>query len=299
MAGKAGGSVFQRIEKKYMLSREQYEALLVRITPYMAADEYGLSKICNIYFDTETDELVRASNEKPLFKEKLRLRSYGIPRREDTVFVEIKRKYAGVVYKRRISLPLCEAEDYLLRGVRPEQDSQILREIDYFLSFYRPEPKLYLAYDRTAWYGRQDAQFRMTFDSNIRSRRERLSLELGDEAEPLYDFPYQLLEIKAAGAYPLWLTEALTGLCIYPVSFSKYGTIYRKEQAEKAVLREAAAAREESTQLAASDCLNSGCFDIGAGENTGGEGEGKADNTGCELINKKEKGNKSNVYQYN
>ena len=78
MAGKAGGSVFQRIEKKYMLSREQYEALLVRITPYMAADEYGLSKICNIYFDTETDELVRASNEKrrPVISQiQLRLRA--------------------------------------------------------------------------------------------------------------------------------------------------------------------------------------------------------------------------------
>ena len=111
MAGKAGGSVFQRIEKKYVLSREQYEELLVRIDPYMAMDEYGLSKICNIYFDTETDELVRASNEKPPFKEKLRLRSYGIPKREDTVFLEIKRKYGGIVYKRRISLQLCEAED--------------------------------------------------------------------------------------------------------------------------------------------------------------------------------------------
>ena len=104
MAGKAGGSVFQRIEEKYMMSREQYEALLVRITPYMAADEYGLSKICNIYFDTETDELVRASNEKPLFKEKLRLRSYGTPSREDTVCLQ-EENFASAVRGGGLSAP--------------------------------------------------------------------------------------------------------------------------------------------------------------------------------------------------
>ncbi|MDE7297294.1 MAG: polyphosphate polymerase domain-containing protein [Lachnospiraceae bacterium] len=255
MAGLAKGLVFQRIEKKYMLSQEQYEGILEEIAPYMAVDEYGLSKICNIYFDTETDELVRSSNEKPLYKEKFRLRSYGIPGQEDRVYLEIKRKYNGIVYKRRISLTLREAEDYLLRGVRPEKDSQILREIDYFLKFYQPKPKLYLAYDRTAWYGRQDGEFRMTFDSNIRSRRDHLSLGFGDEAELLYDYAYQLLEIKAAGAYPLWLTRALTRLGIYPVSFSKYGTIYQKEQAERAILQQAAVTLEEGVLGVPQECI--------------------------------------------
>lgn len=235
MAGLAQGYVFKRIEKKYMLDNRQYEGLLQAIEPHMAIDEYGLSKICNIYFDTEQDDLVRRSNEKPVYKEKLRLRSYGIPEPSDKVYLEIKKKYEGIVYKRRISLTLAEAEDYLLRGIRPAKDSQILREIDYFIQFYHPLPKLYLAYDRTAWFGKKDKDFRMTFDSGIRSRRTDLSLGFGDVAAPLYDEDYHLLEIKAAGAYPLWLVNALSELEIYPVSFSKYGTIYKKELQESGV----------------------------------------------------------------
>ena len=148
------------------------------------------------------------------------------------MYLEIKKKYAGIVYKRRISMTLSEAEDYLLGGVYPAKDSQILREIDYFLKFYKPVPKLYLAYDRTAWYGKNDKELRITFDSNIRSRRENLSLGCGDEAGLLYEKEYYLLEIKASGAYPLWLAKSLTDLSIYPASFSKYGAVYKKELKE-------------------------------------------------------------------
>ena len=228
----AEGCVFKRVEKKYILDSEKYNEFLKVIIPYMEVDQYGLSKICNIYFDTETDELVRRSNEKPPYKEKLRLRSYGVPQAGDRVYLEIKKKYAGIVYKRRISMTLSEAEDYLLGGVYPAKDSQILREIDYFLKFYKPVPKLYLAYDRTAWYGKKDKELRITFDSNIRSRRENLSLGCGDKAGLLYEKEYYLLEIKASGAYPLWLAKALTDLSIYPASFSKYGAIYKKELKE-------------------------------------------------------------------
>ncbi len=229
MAG--NGYIFKRVEKKYMLTRAQYEEFITAIEPYMAIDEYGLSKICNIYFDTENDELVRLSNEKPVYKEKFRLRSYGIPGPEDKVYLELKKKYRDIVYKRRISLKLSEAEDYLLRGIRPQKDSQILREIDYFISFHKTVPKLYLAYDRTAWYGREDKEFRMTFDSHIRSRRNHLSLAFGDVADELFEQEYWLLEIKAVGAYPLWLVRKMEELSLYPVSFSKYGTIYKKEVA--------------------------------------------------------------------
>lgn len=231
MAG--NGYIFKRVEKKYMLTPAQYEEFLKTIQDHMVLDEYGLSKICNIYFDTETDELVRLSNEKPVYKEKLRLRSYGIPGENDKVYLELKKKYKDVVYKRRISLTLLEAEDYLLRGIRPEKDSQILREIDYFIHFHKTVPKLYLAYDRTAWYGREDADFRMTFDSHIRSRRNHLSLSFGDVADELFEEEYWLLEIKSAGAYPLWLVRKMEELGLYPVSFSKYGAIYKKEIAKK------------------------------------------------------------------
>ncbi len=227
MAG--NGYIFQRVEKKYMLTPAQYTEFIEAIGPYMIPDDYGLSKICNIYFDTENDELVRLSNEKPVYKEKLRLRSYGIPGADDNVYLELKKKYRDVVYKRRISLKLSEAEDYLLRGIRPKKDSQVLREIDYFIAFHKTVPKLYLAYDRIAWYGREDPDFRMTFDSHIRSRRNHLSLSFGDAADELFLRDYWLLEVKAAKAYPLWLVRLMEKLSLYPVSFSKYGTIYKKE----------------------------------------------------------------------
>lgn len=108
--------IFQRIEKKYMLTKEQYESFITAIEPYMAIDKYGLSKICNIYFDTADDELVRRSNEKPVYKEKMRLRSYGVPGMDDVVYLELKKKYKDVVYKRRVALRLADAEAYLYSG---------------------------------------------------------------------------------------------------------------------------------------------------------------------------------------
>ncbi|MDE7325311.1 MAG: polyphosphate polymerase domain-containing protein [Lachnospiraceae bacterium] len=237
MAG--NGYIFQRVEKKYMLTQKQYESLLTAIEPHMAIDQYGLSKICNVYYDTADNELVRRSNEKPVYKEKMRLRSYGIPAEDDVVYLELKKKYRDVVYKRRVALRLTEAESYLFGGIRPNVgncpgsdrwvETQIFREIDYFISFHRTEPKIYIAYDRTAWYGKEDREFRMTFDSHIRSRRDHLSLGFGDEAQELFLQEYQLLEIKAAGAYPMWLVKVLGDLNVYPVSFSKYGVIYKKE----------------------------------------------------------------------
>ncbi len=237
MAETSKGFVFRRVEKKYLLNREQYDGLLAAMEPYMQLDEYGLSKICNIYFDTENDELIRTSLEKPAYKEKLRLRSYGVPTPDGRVYIEIKKKYDSVVYKRRIALKHSEAEDYLLRGIRPQQESQILREIDYFLQFYRPVPKLYLAYDRMAYFGKGNHEFRMTFDSGIRSRRDELSLTAGDYGTQLLEEDYQLLEIKAVGAYPLWLAGALSELKIYPTSFSKYGNVYKKEQLSTGVAK--------------------------------------------------------------
>jgi hypothetical protein len=224
------GFIFKRVEIKYLLNHEKYEKFLQAIEPYMQADEYGLSAICNIYFDTADDELIRTSIEKPFYKEKLRLRSYGTPDNDNSkVYLEIKKKYDSVVYKRRISLTLKEAKDYLLNGIRPAKDSQILKELDYFMEHYHPVPRLYIAYDRTAYFGKENHDFRMTFDSHIRSRRTDLLLEKGDSGSELYDTDYHLLETKVGGAYPLWLVKILSDNEIYPVSFSKYGNIYKKE----------------------------------------------------------------------
>lgn len=222
-------TVFNRYEKKYLIPEDIYTELRCRLKPYMKEDQYGLHTICNIYYDTPQYDLIRRSIEKPVYKEKLRLRSYGIPKLDSKVFLEIKKKYCKVVNKRRISLTLQEAYDYVERGIRPNADSQILREIDFFLERYPLKRGIYLAYDRIALYGREDEQFRVTFDQKIRSRHVQMGLEEGDRGNLLLSGNEYLMESKIMGATPLWFAEILSDLAIYPVSFSKYGNIYKKE----------------------------------------------------------------------
>ena len=222
-------TVFNRYEKKYLMTSAVYHKLRQRLEPYMEADRYGLHTICNIYFDTPDDLLIRRSIEKPVYKEKLRLRSYGVPGPDSKVFLEIKKKYAKVVNKRRVQLRLAEAYAYLEQGARPEQENQILREIDFFLGRYPLQRRLYLAYDRVALFGREDPDFRLTFDTRIRSRRLDLGLEQGDRGRLLLPEDCVLMESKVMGATPLWFTGILSEMGLYPVSFSKYGNIYKRE----------------------------------------------------------------------
>lgn len=222
-------TVFNRYEKKYVMPEEVYRELRYRLKPYMEEDKYGLHTICNIYYDTPDSLLIRRSIEKPKYKEKLRLRSYGIPDLDSKVFLEIKKKYRKIVNKRRIELTLQEAYDYVEKGIPPEIKGQIVNEIDFFLKRYPLEKSLYLAYDRIALFGKEDNQFRITFDQNIRSRRRFMGLENGDTGDLLLPKGYYLMESKIMGATPLWFTEILSELDIYPTSFSKYGNIYKKE----------------------------------------------------------------------
>ncbi|MEF9938997.1 MAG: polyphosphate polymerase domain-containing protein [Clostridium sp.] len=222
-------AVFNRYEKKYLMPESIYHELQSKLRPHMQEDEYGIHTICNIYYDTPDYDLIRRSIEKPVYKEKLRLRSYGVPTLDSNVFLEIKKKYRKIVNKRRIQLTLREAYDYVERGIRPEGESQILREIDFFLRRYPLTRGIYLAYDRIALFGRQDHDFRVTFDHNIRSRRTLMGLENGTKGEFLLPEGYFLMESKIMGATPLWFTEILSELSIYSVSFSKYGNIYKKD----------------------------------------------------------------------
>lgn len=220
--------VFERVEKKYLLDREKYDLLIKYIEDYMTEDEYGVHTICNIYYDTDTYDLIRHSIEKCRYKEKLRVRSYGSVDKRDCVFIEIKKKYKGVVFKRRVSMTLDEAERYLNSHIKPKKQGQILKEIDYFIEFYKPKPKVYLAYERVAYFGKKDKNIRITFDKNIRSRDYDLSLCKGNYGTNLLDENLCLMEIKVPMAMPLWLTRILNDLEIYPTSFSKYGNIYRQ-----------------------------------------------------------------------
>ena len=223
-------TVFNRREKKYLMPGDIYGELRTRLLPHMAEDSYGLHTICNLYYDTPGDLLIRRSIEKPGYKEKLRLRSYGVPGLDSPVFLEIKKKYAKMVNKRRIELTLGEAYDYVERGLRPDRECQILRELDFFLSRYPLQRGLYLAYDRVALFGREDPEFRVTFDRRIRYRRAAMGLENGDAGELLLPEDMYLMEVKILGSAPFWFTRILSDLRIYPTSFSKYGNIYKKER---------------------------------------------------------------------
>ncbi|MDA3731018.1 polyphosphate polymerase domain-containing protein [Niameybacter massiliensis] len=230
---KNANQIFQRYEKKYVLSRDTFESFQDRIKDYMKVDGYGLIKICNVYYDTKNYDLIQRSLNKPIYKEKLRLRSYGIPSEHDYIFIEIKKKVNGIVYKRRVSLTMQEARNYLEYGIKPQFESQILREIDYLIQYYKPVKKMYIAYDRFAMAGKNDESIRITFDQNIRSRAFNLDLAKGDDGDLLFENEEVLMEIKMAGAYPMWLVKILSEFQLYPVSFSKYGNFYKRKIEDK------------------------------------------------------------------
>lgn len=229
-----GNDVFQRHEIKFLVSQSQRKRLLSHIGGYLVPDIHGESTICNIYYDTPDFRLIRRSLEKPNYKEKLRLRSYGPVASVDTVFLELKKKYAGVVYKRRIELPEAAATAYMARQESLPQDSQIGREIAYCCGFYENlQPSVYLCYDRRAFFAAEDPNLRITFDQNIRFRQDRVSLRAAPGGRDILGPGEALLEIKTATAMPMWLVEALSREGIRQTSFSKYGMAYTTILQEK------------------------------------------------------------------
>lgn len=221
-------AVFERYELKFMLTLEQKEKVLKAMAPYMALDQYGRTTIRNIYFDTENYRLIRRSIEKPAYKEKLRIRSYRRVGPESPVFIELKKKYKSVVYKRRLVMPEKEAMRWLDEGQHNDKGTQISNEIDYFLEYYGTlHPRVFLSYEREAYYSLCGNDFRVTFDDNILARQEDLSLESEAYGTSILEKGKVLMEIKCSGGIPLWMTEFLSKEKIYKTSFSKYGTYYQ------------------------------------------------------------------------
>lgn len=221
-------TVFKRYELKYMISFEQKEKIIAAMKPYMKLDKYGRTAIRNIYYDTDTYLLIRRSIEKPVYKEKLRIRSYTQASEDSTVFVELKRKYQSVVYKRRISLPEEEAMEWIAGERHCLKHTQISAEVDYFLNYYKTlHPTVFLSYEREAFYSNDGSDFRVTFDDTILSRQEDLSLKSEVYGTSLLPEGMVLMEIKCSGGIPLWMTRVLSEEYIYKTSFSKYGTAYQ------------------------------------------------------------------------
>ena len=222
-------SIFERKEIKYIISAKQHDDLLKALEGRMQADEFGITRICNVYFDTPDFRLIRESIEKPMYKEKLRLRTYGIPKDDDRAFIELKKKFNKIVYKRREIMPYRDAMSFLTERKKPENPSQILHEIDWVLDFYPGlAPAMDIFYDRQAYFGTEDPALRMTFDTNIDYRIEDLDLKNGSFGETLMDDGTYILELKITDAMPLWLSAILDELKIYPGSYTKYGNAYKK-----------------------------------------------------------------------
>lgn len=227
---------FQRYEIKYLLDERQYREFRDRTRMLLIPDAYGESDICNCYLDTKDHRLIRNSLEKGIYKEKLRLRSYGVPAADqDTTFLELKKKYDGVVYKRREVLTYAQAMEVLKdRGQHSFADygldSQIYREIEWVMKYYEELlPMMVISYQRVAMYEPSDTEhdgLRVTFDRNLLWRTEAVDLKEGIYGDPILPYGYRIMEVKAAGAMPMWLVHILDDMRLYPTSFSKYGRAY-------------------------------------------------------------------------
>ena len=225
--------VFNRYEEKYILTQAEYDAIIGEIESNMDKDAHNegdrFYPISNIYYDTPDFHLIRTSLMRPKYKEKLRLRSYGKIGSEDMSFLEIKKKYRGLVNKRRTKLIRAEAEQFLKTGTPPEvrdyMNPQVLNELTYFVNHYKLCPAAFVGYDRLAFFGRDHSDLRISLDKNIRGRTYDLTLGNAD-GEPILEDGYYLMEIKTRFAKPLWLTHVLTRNNIRRAHFSKYGTYY-------------------------------------------------------------------------
>ena len=215
---------FKRYEIKYLLDGRQYAAVRRAMEGRTVGDEYGRSTICNVYYDTPDHRIIRRSLEKPPYKEKMRLRSYGTPRGDTKVFLELKKKDDSVVYKRRADMTYDAAMKFI---EQPLPYSQITREIAYFMEFYGTlYPAMFISYAREAFFGADDRDLRITFDTDILWRAEDVGLVAGVYGSPILAPGTVLMELKIARAVPLWLSAALAREKIYPTSFSKYGMAY-------------------------------------------------------------------------
>jgi len=225
-------TVMKRYELKYLLSREQTEYLRKRLVGHMEVDKYGKTSIASLYYDTPSYQLIRTSVEKPPFKEKIRLRSYGIATEESPVYLELKRKAYGIVYKRRVETTIPLVHRFFAGDGDICSPGQINKEITTFRDYYKTlVPACLIIYDRVAYF-EPGGDLRLTIDENPRYRTDDLTLTKSMEGKPLLDDGWTILEVKVQEAMPLWLTSILSEGKIYKGSFSKYGEAYRRQLAD-------------------------------------------------------------------
>jgi len=229
-------SIFSRYERKYLISTKQKNEIISHLDKYLVDDPFSMNgsnyTIYNIYFDTPDYSVIRNSIQKPIYKDKLRLRSYKSPLEDtDFVFLEVKKKFEGRVNKRRVILKYKDAVNYIENGILPRFETyleqQIMNEIDYFVKTYDLKPGSFIRYDRIAFMTPDD-QLRVTFDHNIIFRNENLHINDISGNEVLSEPDIWLMEVKCEDNFPLWLVKILSEYQLYSQSFSKYGKAYQK-----------------------------------------------------------------------
>ena len=219
---------FARVETKYMLTLPQAEILQQGLFRRgFRRMNFGSPRVQSLYYDSSDYRLIRASLERPAYKEKLRLRAYGDSGGLSKGYVEIKKKYNGVVYKRRTAMGLQEVSEALCLGRLPAEAGQVGREASWMLQHYGLVPAAVITYDRDAWFCETDPGVRITFDRNLSFRRRFLDLNACVPGLPLLREDLRLVEIKTNGTCPLWLARLLYEASAQRTHFSKYGLAYR------------------------------------------------------------------------
>ena len=220
-------NIFERYEQKYIVDKTQKALLEQAFMPYMEKDLYYHSLVRSIYLDTENHRLIRKSLEGETYKEKIRIRSYKTTGDGDLLFLELKKKYKGKVYKRRIEVGEQALIDWL-NNAKPLPESQIAREIEYFKTFYGDlHPDVFISACRTSYVAKKDAGLRITFDEDVKWRDADLTFKKDPYGDDLLDKNACIMEVKTGRAYPLWLCELLSGMHVYHRSFSKCGEAYK------------------------------------------------------------------------
>ncbi|MBQ1589850.1 MAG: polyphosphate polymerase domain-containing protein [Oscillospiraceae bacterium] len=228
-AGKSPIVVMKRYEMKYILDPEQTDLLIKGLEGHLLPDAYGLTSIASLYYDTPDYLLVRRSIEKPRFKEKIRLRSYGMATEQTPVYLELKRKADGIVYKRRVQTTIPLVKQFFEGDGDICAKGQINSEIRYFRDYYKSlVPACLIIYDRVAYF-EPDGDLRLTLDYAPRYRVTDLNLTKSMYGTLLLPEGSTILEIKVQGAMPLWLADLLSRGKIYKTSFSKYGAAYTEQ----------------------------------------------------------------------
>lgn len=234
-------STFKRYERKYLISKEKLDEIMPTLLEYMELDPFCIGgneyRIYSVYYDTDNHDVIRQNSSKPVYKEKMRIRSYYDRKDpEDKIFMEIKKKSEGQGNKRRIKLKIKEIEPFVNEGILPETkdylSAQVAKELQYYLKMNRVHPALYVQYDRLALFGKEDKNFRMTFDRNVMTRRSNFQFGPSDIDEPLLPDGEYIMEIKILGAMPLWLTRLLSEHGLFSRGFSKYGVKYKRDAQE-------------------------------------------------------------------